>query len=111
LDTFNKIAIGCAVIFGVASLLIAALAATQPATEGAFTPLGNLITQNTIQYGNSTTYMMQWNGSTTILSATAGGTLIYSAKVVNGTQITLVVPDGETASVYADNSFVTKITP
>ena len=114
MDEFSKIAVGCAIVFAIATILVVAVAAAQPMTQGTSTPVGNLITQNTVKYGNSTTYMMEWNGSSGIMDAIAGGaggTTIYSGRVSSGTQITIVVANGESATVFLDNRFVTEITP
>jgi hypothetical protein len=114
LDDFNKISIGCAVAFAAAIILIVGFAAAQPVTQNTFTPPGNFVTQNTVHYGNSTTYMLEWNGSAGSIQAIAGGaggTTIYSGNVSNGTQITLVVANGESATVYFNYESVAKIPP
>ena len=111
MDGLTKISVGSATVFAIALILISVLVVSQPAKPSASTSVGNFITQNTVDYGNNTSYMLQWNGSSEVIQGYTGNALIYSGRVTNGTQIVITVADGQSATVYADNSFVVKLTP
>jgi hypothetical protein len=111
MDEFTKIAVGCAIIFALAFIGLMVFAATHSVTSTTATPVGNFIIQNTVKYGNSTTYMLQWNGSAEPIQVYSGNTLTYSSSVVNGTQISVVLADGQPATFYANYGSVLRLTP
>ena len=114
MDDFSKIAVGCAIIFAIAFIGLMSFAALNPKTSTTATPVGNFIIQNTVKYGNNTTYMLQWNGSAEqiqVFSGAHSGILTYSTSVVNGTQISVVLADGQTSVFYADDSSVMELNP
>ncbi len=111
MDEFIKMPVGCAVVLAIGIIFIVGFADSQATTSSTYMSSGNFITQNTAKYGNDTIYMLQWNGSSVIIEGYIANTLGYSAKAVNGTQITIVVADGQTATLYANSVSIMKLTP
>jgi hypothetical protein len=111
MDDFSKIAVGCASVFAIALLVLMFFAITNPITTTATASSGNFIVQNTVKYGNSTTYMLQWNGTKAFIEVYSSSTLTYSNSVVNGGQITVVLSNGQPATLYANYNSVMQLNP